>query len=260
MTSSDWVETVPFALVVGKALIGLAFLVVSVAIALNLRKRDRLLNETVREIADDQPFVTLPDDGQTIRVYADKSRVVRYMLQLTILGGICTAAGVGMWSDPQYQIGAVLMLLCDLLLGIYLLLGVARLISRTPVLIVSSEGITDNATLIATGMGMIRWREILGLLILSRSQSRSAGSRSRFARYLTIVADDHTIVRAQALWKRALLVLFGSSICVVSIHEFLLPMPLEELQAQIEEYLRAHGHELPLSRVPAGADIATSAD
>ncbi|MGZ3680156.1 MAG: STM3941 family protein [Ktedonobacterales bacterium] len=252
----SWASAIDAAIVAAKVLLALASLVFCVCCVRLLRKRHRLLDEIVREIVDDQPFVTLPDDGQTITICAKKSRVALYLASLIIAAAVCTAAGMWMWSDPRYQAGAVLVAFLDLLCGIYLLLGIMRLISRAPVLIVNAEGITDNATFIAAGMGLIPWHEILDIYIYEpQSRFRAKSNRS-----LTILADDDTIVRQQALWKRALYALNIGSSTAVRIPEFLLPMPLEELRAQIEEYTLAHGHMLPLSQVPAGTDTPASAD
>ena len=226
-------------------LLGVAIYVLSI-----MRRLNRLHDEVVRDIVDEEPFVMLPDDGQMIVVYAKKSRVVFYIVRLALLSGILTTVGAWISIDPRYQTGVVLIAFLDLFLGVFLVLGIARLISKTPVLIVNAEGITDNSTLIATGMGMVPWREVLGLRIPS----------ARSARFLTVEADNNTILREQALWKRALLVLVRSPLGLIRIREFLLPMPLEELRAQIEEYARAHGHVLPLSRVPVGANSPTSAN
>lgn len=242
---------------VAKVLVAMASLVLAIFITLNLRKRQRLLNETVGKIADDQPFVTLPDHGQTITVYAKKSRVVLYIIQLTLVAGVSTAAGVWMWSDPRYQMGAVLAALFDLLLAPFLLLAIVRLISHSPVLIVNTEGITDNATFIATGFGLIRWREIRGLYIYTPER---LGFQMKWSSYLTILADDDTIRRRQPLWKRAFVTITTPASDGVRIYQFLLPMPLEELRAQIKEHLRAHRHKLPFAAAPANADTSTNAD
>ncbi len=236
-----------------KALVAVSSLALALPTVLPLRKRPRLLNENVPVAADAQPFATLPDDGQTITVYAKKSRVVLYVIQLTLVAGVSTAAGVWMWSDPRYQVGAVLAALLDLLLAPFLVLAIARLISRSPVLIVSAEGITDNASFIATGFGQIAWREILGLGIYVPARfvygfSMPSNFRILSTRSLTIAADDDTIVRRQPRWKRAFVALATPALDSVRIYEFLLPMPLEQLRAQIEEYLQAHGHTLPLTR------------
>jgi hypothetical protein len=252
----SWASAIDAAIVAAKVLLALASLVFCVYYVRLLRKRDRLVDEILREVADEQPFVTLPDDGQTITVYAKRSRVVQYIVQLTIIAAIFAAIGVWLWSDPRYQMGTVLAAFLVLLLGVFLVFGVARLISRSPVLIVNAEGITDNATLIATGMGLIPWREILEFYI----SGPSPRLRILSTRTLIIVADDDTIMRKQSLWKRALYALNLGTSTAVRIPEFLLPMPLEELRAQMQEYLRFHGHTLPLAPVPAETDVPASGD
>lgn len=240
-------------------------LVIYIGVILRWRKRRR--DAELRAVADAQPSATVPDDGQTITVYAKKSEVALYILQFTLSTSIFTAIYLWLWSHPQYYTGAIATVLFHLLFGaillsgvIRLLFGAVRLISRAPVLIVNAAGITDNATFIAAGMGLIPWHEIRQFFIYDRSLYRGTFLQIRSTRTLIFVAKNQTIVRQQALWKRVLHAFNPSQSDVVRIPEFLLPVPLEELRAQIWEYLRIQGLTLPLSRVPAGADTPTSAD
>ncbi len=65
----------------------------------------------VRDIADGQPYMVLPDDGQTITVYARKSRVVLFIVQITLIGGAMTA--LLLWVDKGSVIGLTLGAVLD---------------------------------------------------------------------------------------------------------------------------------------------------
>ncbi len=231
-----------------------------------MRRRDAALHAS----ADAQPFATAPDDGQTITVSANKSRIAPYILRRTISTGVYAAFDAGLLFDPRFHWSVTYIVLSELFFGgillfaaVHLLFAAVRYFSTAPILIVNAEGITDNATFMATGMGLIPWREISEVIVYNRTPSL----RFLPTRTLTVVARNKTFMRQQAGWKRALHAFVPSELDVIRIREYLLPMPIEELRAQIEDYARAHGHTLrqpswmPAVAGPAGpAGPSTSAD
>ncbi len=258
---SSWLTAIGNA----KVLIAVWSLGLAVYVAVILSWRTRRRDAELHAGADDRPFATVPDDGQTITLYANKSRVALYMLRRTISTGVRTVFYLAVWFDPRFHRGVVDIAISDLLLGAVLLFdaapllfAAARFFSDAPILIVNAEGITDNATFMATGMGLVPWREISEIIIYN---PRIAASFVP-ARMLTVVARDKTFVRQQSRCRRALYVFYPSALDVVGIREFLLPMPIQELRAQIEDYARAHGHALrrPLWMPADVAPSTASAD
>lgn len=220
------------------------------------RRVNRRLDESVQEIAADQPFVALPDDGQMITIYAKKTQIIVFMIQIMVTATVFTTLAV--WFVPQQVAIIAVIALLDVFSSVFVLFAIARLISRAPVLIVNAEGITDNATLIATGMGIVPWREVIGLS--NNDPLQRVPLRISWPTTLNVITERQTVLQRQALWKRAILTFTATPLGPVCIPGFLLPMTVEELHMQIDEYLRMHGHTLPLSQVPAGADTPASAD
>ncbi len=245
-------------------------LAVYIAVILRWRKRRRDAEPLAGE--EDQSFATLPDDGQSITVYPKKSELALYIVQLSLSTSINIAFYAWLWSHSQYQTGVIVRAIFGLICGaillsivIRLLFSVARLFSHTPILIVDAAGITDNATFIGAGMGLIPWHEIRQFFIYDRGiYSRGSFLQILSMRTLIIVAKNQTLVRQRPLWKRWLHSFNISPSHVVRIPEFLFSMPLEEVRAQIEEYARTHGQTLwrpswmPAVASPAGP--STSAD
>jgi hypothetical protein len=110
-------------------------------------------------------------------------------------------------------------------------MSVALLVRRRSVVILLPEGLVDNATLAAKGMGYIGWRDVLGLL----------PSGKRADRRLHVLVVDPEAVRSRVHRARRLhlwLVGLGWS-TPVAILEWLLPMRVEALQEQMEQRMEA---------------------
>jgi hypothetical protein len=112
------------------------------------------------------------------------------------------------------------------LFSLPLLYSCYRLLKRSPALIISQEGIFDNASIFSAGM--IRWEEIKSLFIYNVMDNRLLG---------IIPFDVETILARQSSVKRFLLRIGNdSSAAPFAIPEDALPMSLEEFLVTIEKY------------------------
>ena len=105
------------------------------------------------------------------------------------------------------------------LFGLGFVYAVYRLCVPKPLLVISDEGLFDNAS--AVGAGMLRWEEIAELF-----QYEFAGQR-----FIGIVpVDVEAVVARQPRLKRAMAKLNGGmSPSPFNIPQLMLPMPVEEL-------------------------------
>jgi len=103
-----------------------------------------------------------------------------------------------------------------------------RLAVRTPSLVVSAEGILDNAT--ALGAGMVRWEEVREV------RATSFGTR----RMVVIVPKDEAAILARQNPAKRLLMRANKRLAnyVIGIPEDTLPMTREELLDEIKWYRR----------------------
>lgn len=120
-------------------------------------------------------------------------------------------------------------ILCIVVFGIPILYPLARLVRRTPTLIIHSSGIFDNGS--ALSVGFLLWDEISSVNIV--------GIRGQ--RYLAIeVKDKDAYLRRQSGFKVFVLKLNSKlSSTATYISAMNLSMPLEEIIANIREKRRA---------------------
>lgn len=155
-------------------------------------------------------------------VYPNQRRL--FLLMLGALGFVvaCTliASGVIEAREPFLTISY----LGVFFFGLCLLYMAWRLVAPKPSVIVSEQGVYDDASLI--NAGWIGWDEIQDLKISELGQQR----------FLTIILkDEWEVLARQNLPKRYFMVLnadrfFGSP---VNIPQVTVPMPLEELRSEI---------------------------
>ena len=101
-----------------------------------------------------------------------------------------------------------------------------RLLKRSPALIISEEGIFDDASIFSAGM--IRWEEIESMFIYNVMDNRLLG---------IIPFDVETILARQSPVKRFLMRIGNdSSAAPFAIPEDALPMSLEQFLVKIEPY------------------------
>lgn len=104
-----------------------------------------------------------------------------------------------------------------------------RLVVRKPALVVSDEGILDNAS--AVGAGLIRWDEVKDI------RATSFGAE----RMLVIVPKDEAAILARQNLVKRLVMRMNKSLSgyIVCIPGNILPMPCDELRDEIKHYWKA---------------------
>lgn len=218
----------------------IASVVVSVMLHRRMRRLDRALESEVREVGN-EVFGEGPlkreglfrDDGQRLVVYPSRWRLLgQCALQMLALGGFAAIYAFVPMGNVLIRV-ALLVLLG--LLAFVLAAGLVRLIRRAPALVVGPDGIRDGGSLIATGMGLLRWNEILGVTVAARTE----GWVTR--KYLSILVTDVQAIRQrQPVWKRFALIIIRQPPSMVSISPLLMDRPADELVRQIEQYAREH--------------------
>jgi hypothetical protein len=174
------------------------------------------------------------DDGERIVVYPNRGLLLLYSaaqaLFLAIMGAVLAFVPIdNIWIRCGLGFLAVLM-------GLVFLATLSRVVVRRPTLVVGPDGILDHGSLIATGMGLIRWDEILGV----RPNFSSAGGVKQ--RYLSILVTDAPAIRKrQPPWKRiASRTIVSSPLSMFDISQRLLTVPAEDLAEQIKRYVETH--------------------
>lgn len=202
------------------------------------RRFNRLFVDFTREIgAITRTDMLFTDDGVRILVYPDRMRLLIYaafMITITVVFAVgfhwATTSDTPQWLSLGL---GLLFVTCGLASG----LPVIRFFMRTPSLVIGPDGILDNATVVVTGRGLLRWDEILAVLPVDSKRGLGVAYH-----YLVIVIADVDAVRQrQALWK----VLLGfvaprpwpSS---VAIFRALLDRPPEALADEIVRYAVEH--------------------
>ncbi len=173
---------------------------------------------------------------ERIIVFADEVKLQRVALLLAVLTGV--SAGGMYWvlavrADQRWYIilGVPLVIF-----AVRLALTVIRLFMSGPTLVISPSGIFDNASMIATGRGMLWWDEITQ--VVGGSERSPAGITYR---YLYIQVSDMTqVLGRQPLWKRLLRYGIGASGPLLRIMPSLVDIPLDELSDQINQYAERH--------------------
>jgi hypothetical protein len=127
------------------------------------------------ELNGDQPFhtaVLFRDDGVRITVYPRRWRLILIaLLQTALLTGIGVAfAFIRVDELQQWLLWGLLGMLAGLLLAAFLA-TLTRLAIRCPSLVVGPDGLFDGGSLIASGVGLLRWDEILAAFPATRTSS-----------------------------------------------------------------------------------------
>src|SRR5262249_29125790 len=111
-----------------------------------------------------------------------------------------------------------------------------RVVARRPSLVVGPEGIRDGGSLLVTGVGLLRWQELLGVTTIARARGRVT------VQHLGIrVTDIQAIRHRQPLGKRLASPLFGWRLpATIAIAPVLLDRPADALAQQITQYVQTH--------------------
>ena len=199
-----------------------------------------------------------------IVVYPGRARLLRYTLlyvvALFVFGLFCYWSVTGDFpqsNNPRYDwvfaliatlgvfgrlvVGAFSLALA-LLLAVILVCTIYRLLVRKPSVIVDSDGITDGCSLIAAGIGRIRWDEIQVIMVDVRTVN------NRRAKYLCVMpCDAAAFLRLRQ--NNSIVRLFRRSITLslprgINLPEWLFSEPVDDLVAEIrrryQQVLHAH--------------------
>lgn len=180
------------------------------------------------------------DDGERIIVNVDRGRLLRrIMLQFVFILGL----GLGFMFGDILAASPILQLAAGVLLGffaLFALLNIARLLMRRPTLVIGPDGLLDNATLIVTGCGLLRWDEIVAVL----DYTFKSGRMNALQHILGVIVTDAVAVRKrQPLLKRALGLLGVGRLAGVSmlvVTPPLLDRPPDALAIEIKQYAKRH--------------------
>ena len=223
------------------ALIALASVVCAVIVFVGLARVTRRYASAMRAVGDglngDPLFrhdVLFRDDGERITVYPRRRRLILgCMAQAAIIAGIgCFFVLV---RPDDLSVRFVLGLLACLLLPIFLA-TLSRLVIRRPSLVIGPNGILDSSSFLWSGVGLIRWDEILAVFPTTRS---SGWVKQHF---LDIMVTDLSAIRKglPLLRRFSLLSNTYSRLSQVLIGQSLLETPVDELAEQISHYVETH--------------------
>jgi hypothetical protein len=174
---------------------------------------------------------------QGIVIYPSVAKLVRYLaLELVILAVM--AAIFPIFTGEQiHDLRAYAALVAAVVvipwIGFVALFTAYRVIVRKPAVLVNEEGITDNCSLIASGMGLIRWREMETLYPYVYEVSQR-GIKIRRPYLVIVPVDTRAILTrrgplAQMLRRLLTLTLPAG----ITLPEWMLTIPVAELLSEI---------------------------
>src|SRR5262249_20925227 len=175
-----WVEAAGVAVAIASTVFLAAGVVVIGVVRGHVGRVRRDIESDMRELGRDvfgagplQREVHFRDDGERLAVYPSRRRLLGLCARLVLVLGAFGSIGT---FDVLVAGGNVLLFgaLGVVGGGIFLFLigaTLSRVVRRQPTLLVGPDGILEGGSLIATGMGLLQWNEILGVT----AQSRSAG-------------------------------------------------------------------------------------
>jgi hypothetical protein len=165
------------------------------------------------------PAVTFRDDGEQIILYPNRVRIAGRAAIMVGLALILFALAYFLRSFGLFVIGccAVLAVICLL----PIIPSLPRLLWRWPVLIITSEGITDLASATITGLGLIPWSEIESVADVGQKPGGLFGETEL---EITPVSRSRLLCK-RSLFRRLFLEIysiltlsFTSSVCISSLY------------------------------------------
>lgn len=193
---------------------------------------------------ESQRIVIYPDRGKLIR-YAALYLVVTPLMAITGIGPLRAALPDGS-AQPAGAIFDVVLglvvLAVSILLGALFLLTLYRVLVAKPSVIVTEDGIFDGCSLVAGGLGLLRWHEIEAII--------PALYRKGMAFVIVYPRDARVaLMRRGALARLFLLILNVTLPGAISLPEWLLPMPAgevcERIRSAYPRTLQANGIGIP---------------
>lgn len=164
-------------------------------------------------------------------IYPSKFKTV--LIAVGALMFVCLGLGFAVWQDiagiPFWKIIIVSWVGIPLF-GFSFLYACYRLIVPKPAVIISQQGIFDNAS--ALSAGLVRWEEIAEISIYKFNMQR----------YLGIVPlDIEAFLQRQPVFKRWLMKInMHTGLAPINIPQITLRMKVDELMLRIQEYRQNH--------------------
>lgn len=198
---------------------------------------DSMMRAVGEEVNGDPLFrreVLFRDDGQRIVVYPQRHRlIINCAMLVAILAAIGFASALRGSTDALVLWILLGLFACILIYGF--LANLYRLVIRKASLVVGPDGILDDGSLIWSGVGLLRWDEILSVTPTTRS------SGSVTYHYLDILVSDFPAIRRRlSLLKRFALRNTNSGMSQLLIPQWMLETPIDDLAAQIDQYVETH--------------------
>lgn len=177
--------------------------------------------------------VVFRDDGERITVYPRRWRlIVQWMLEAALLAGIGV---VFVLVKPDNLVVDVALAVLGCMLFYAFAATLYRMVVRRPSLIVGRDGILDNSLFISSGVGLIRWDEILSV----RPTSRKSGMAHYH--YLAVdIIDYAALQRRQSVPKRLILSMNFLNMSPLLMGQWALETPVGELAEQVDRYVETH--------------------
>jgi len=174
------------------------------------------------------------DDGQRIVVYPRQRRlIIGVVSQAAILAGIVVA--FALWRSVDTILLWILLAPFACLLLLIFPAWLYRLVAHKPSLVAGPDGILDDATLTWSGVGLLRWDEVLSVTPTTRSSGRMT------YHYLDIMVTDLPAIRRRLpLLKRFGLRNTNSGMSQLLIGQSMLETPVADLAEQIDRYVKTH--------------------
>ena len=165
-----------------------------------------------------------------IIIYPSRNRIV-----LLFLGSIAfVAIGVWMLTLPPGEVGTkgtISAWICIPFFGTTGVFALTRLFSKKPALIIDQSGITDNAS--GLSAGFIPWSDITGAGIATFQKQKFLGISLR---------NPQDYLEKASLLKRLLMKSNSSWVgYIVNIPQITLPVAVEDLLAQVNQFKQAVG-------------------
>lgn len=199
-------------------------------------------------------------ESQRIVVYPDRAKLTGYAILflmtalLVAILGIAALRAVGPLNRVTYPteaipgaIAGIIALPISILLGVLCLLTLYRVVVRKPSVVVTEDGIFDGCSLVASGVGLLRWEEIEAIWSYEYEATYAHGSTIR-RHYLAIMPRRPDLILAR---RGAIAQLFARSITLTlpartSLPDWLLSTSVDEICERIRA---AYPNTLEVNRI-----------
>jgi hypothetical protein len=204
-------------------------------------------DEGVHALAVAATSLATPDERQGVAYYPSRARLIpATLVQILFIIAFNAVVLLMAWGGLREARDYAMVLATALLDAVVVpsfAANLYRLAVHRPSLVLTYAGIVDHASVIAGGVGLIPWDEVLGIfLYIPGNRRRQIRSQQR---WLSILVKHPRAMRARLKPLTRLLSMFIFRLpASIAIHEQLLPRSVDAMIAEIETYARAHGYLL----------------